>query len=61
MANDCGRATDHVVLETLNWTHTRQYHRKAVETYTRLHESASFEIVQAAQKDFPRAVEFSET
>lgn len=55
-----GRVTNYVVLETLNWIHTRQRHEMAVETYTRLNESAGFEIVQAAQKDFPRAVEFFE-
>lgn len=56
-----GRITNYVVLETLNWIHARQHHRKAVETYSRLNDSAGFEVVQAAQKDFPRAVEFFET
>lgn len=56
-----GRVTNYLVLEVLNWIHTRQYHRKAVETYERLAVSAGFEVVQAAQKDFSRAVELFET
>lgn len=56
-----GRVTNYVVLETLNWIHTRQRHQTAIETYERLHESAGFEIVHAAQKDFTRAVELFET
>ena len=56
-----GRVTNYVVLETLNWIHTRQHHAKAVETYDRLTESAGFEVLQAAQKDFHRAVELFET
>ncbi|UPM42649.1 type II toxin-antitoxin system VapC family toxin [Halocatena salina] len=56
-----GRVTNYVVLETLNWIHARQHHETAVETYERLHESAGFEIVHAAQKDFTRAVELFET
>ena len=56
-----GRVTDYVVLETLNWIHTRQRHQKAVETYSRLNESAGFEIHEAAQTDFARAVELFET
>lgn len=56
-----GRVTNYVVLETLNWIHARQRHAKAVETYDRLTESAGFEVLQAAQKDFHRAVELFET
>lgn len=56
-----GRVTNYVVLETLNWIHTRQHHAKAGETYDRLSTSAGFEVLQAAQKDFHRAVELFET
>lgn len=56
-----GRVTNYVVLETLNWIHTRRRHDKAVETYRRLNESAGFEVLQAAQKDFTRGVELFET
>jgi len=56
-----GRVTDYVVLEALNWIHTRQYHRTAVETYRRLVASAGFEVVGTARKDFSRAVELFET
>lgn len=43
--------------ETLNWIHDRRRHGKAVETYTRLNESAGFEVIHTPQKDFHRAVE----
>lgn len=56
-----GRVTNYVVLETLNWIHNRQQHKKAHEVYARLKESAGFEILHAAQKDFTRAVELFET
>jgi predicted nucleic acid-binding protein len=56
-----GRVTNYVILETLNWIHTRKRHETAVETRRRLNESAGFEVIQAAQKDFSRAVEFFET
>lgn len=56
-----GRVTNYVVLETLNWIHDRRRHGKAVETYTRLNESAGFEVLHAPQKDFHRAVELFET
>lgn len=56
-----GRATNYIILETLNWIHARKRHEKAVETYTRLNESAGFEVVHTAQKDFHRAVELFET
>jgi predicted nucleic acid-binding protein len=54
------RVTNFVVLETLNWIHERQRHGTAVETYERLSQSAGFEVVQAAQKDFHRATELFE-
>lgn len=56
-----GQVTNYVVLETLNWIHSRKRHETAVETYERLHTSAGFEIRQSAQKDFGRAVELFET
>lgn len=56
-----GRVTNYVLLETLNWIHARKHHQRAVETYRRLNASAGFELVQAAQRDFGRAVEFFET
>jgi predicted nucleic acid-binding protein len=56
-----GRVTNYIVLETLNWIHNRKRHAKAVETYERLNESAGFEVLHAAQKDFTNAVELFET
>lgn len=56
-----GHITNYIVLETLNWIHARQHHETAIETHARLTESAGFEIHQAAQKDFSRAVELFET
>jgi predicted nucleic acid-binding protein len=56
-----GRVTNYIVLETLNWIHNRKRHAKAVETYERLNQSAGFEVLHAAQKDFPRAMELFET
>lgn len=56
-----GRVTNYVILETLNWIHNRHHPRKAIEIYERLNESAGFELLQAAQKDFGRAVEIFET
>lgn len=56
-----GRVTNYVALETLNWIHERRYHGVAVETYERLNQSAGFEVIHAAQKDFARAVELFET
>jgi predicted nucleic acid-binding protein len=56
-----GRVTSYSVLETLNWIHTRKHHATAVEMYERLNQSAGFEVLHAAQKDFPRAVEYFET
>lgn len=55
-----GRVTNYLVLETLNWIHTRHWHRKAVEFQDRLTASSGFEIVHCAQKDFTRAVELFE-
>ncbi|WP_311173945.1 type II toxin-antitoxin system VapC family toxin [Halobellus ordinarius] len=52
-----GRVTNYVALETLNWISDRKYHEKAVETYDRLKQSAGFEVLHAAQKDFTNAVE----
>lgn len=56
-----GRVTNYVMLETLNWIHERQRSDKAVETYRQLNTSAGFELVHAAQKDFPRAIELFRT
>ncbi len=56
-----GRVTNYVALETLNWIHGRKRHAKASETYERLHQSAGFEIVHAAQTDFPSAVDLFQT
>jgi len=52
-----GRVTNYVALETLNWISDRKHHEKAVETYDRLKQSAGFEVLHAAQKDFANAVE----
>ena len=56
-----GRVTNDIVLETLNWIHNRKRHEKAVETYERLNQSAGFEVLHAAQKDFPSAVDLFQT
>ena len=56
-----GRVTNYIVLETLNWIHNRKRHSKAVETYERLNQSAGFEVLHAAQKDFPSAVDLFQT
>lgn len=50
------RVTNYVALETLNWIHNRKRHEKAVETYERLNQSAGFDVLHAAQKDFTNAV-----
>lgn len=55
------RVTDYVTLETLNWLHGRKRHDLAVDTYDRLTNSAGFEIVDSAQKDFTRAVDLFRT
>ena len=52
-----GRVTNDIILETLNWIHDRRRHPTAVETYERLNQSAGFEVLHAAQKDFPSAVD----
>jgi len=51
------RVTNYVLLESLNWIHERQRHDIAVDLQTRLADSAGFELVHCAQKDFHRAVE----
>ena len=56
-----GRVTNYIILETLNWIHDRKRHAKAVETYERLNQSAGFEVLHAAQKDFPSAVDLFQT
>jgi predicted nucleic acid-binding protein len=56
-----GRVTNYVVLETLNWIHTRKWHDKAVETYHRLNQSAGFEVLHAARKDYTRALQLFQT
>jgi len=55
------RVTNYVLLESLNWMHERQRHEIAVDLRSRLADSAGFEIVQCAQKDFHRAVELFES
>lgn len=55
------RITNYVLLESLNWIHERQRHDIAVDLRARLSDSAGFELVHAAQKDFHRAVELFET
>lgn len=55
------RITNYILLESLNWIHKRQRHDIAVDLRRRLVDSAGFELVQAAQKDFHRAVELFET
>jgi hypothetical protein len=52
-----GRVTNYIVQETLNWIHNRKRHAKAAEMYEQLNQSAGFEIIHTAQKDFHRAVE----
>ena len=53
--------TNYVALETLNWIHSRKRHEMAVETYERLNQSAGFELLHAAQKDFAEAVNLFQT
>lgn len=55
------RITNYVLLESLNWIHERQRHDIAVDLRNRLADSAGFELVHCAQKDFHRAVELFET
>jgi predicted nucleic acid-binding protein len=55
------RVTNYVLLETLNWIHERQRHDIALDLHHRLTDSAGFELIHAAQKDFNRAVELFET
>lgn len=56
-----GQVTNYIVLETLNWIHSRKRHEKAIETYERLNQSAGFEVLHAAQKDFSSALDLFET
>ena len=51
----------YVALETLNWLQARKRHDLAVDTFERLNDSAGFEVVDAAQKDFTRAVDLFRT
>lgn len=55
------RVTNYVLLEALNWIHERQRHDIALDLLARLSDSAGFELVHSAQKDFHRAVELFET
>jgi len=55
------RITNYVLLESLNWIHERQRHDIAVDLHDRLADSAGFELVHSAQKDYHRAVELFET
>jgi predicted nucleic acid-binding protein len=55
------RVTNYIILETLNWIHTRKRHETAIETYERLNQSAGFEVLHAAQKDFTTAVDRFQT
>ena len=54
------RVTNYVLLEALNWIHERRRHDIAIDLRRRLADSAGFELVHAAQKDFYRAVELFE-
>jgi len=55
------RITNYILLESLNWIHERQRHDIAVDLRKRLSDSAGFELVHSAQKDFYRAVDLFET
>jgi predicted nucleic acid-binding protein len=55
-----GRVTNYVLLETLNWIHTRKRHDIAVDLRQRLAASAGFELIHAAQVDFHSAVDLFE-
>lgn len=55
------RVTNYILLESLNWIHERQRHDIAVDLRNRLSNSAGFELVHSAQKDFHRAVDLFET
>ena len=55
------RVTNYVLLESLNWIHERRRHDIAVDLKNRLADSAGFEVVHCAQKDFRRAAELFET
>ncbi|WP_418284130.1 type II toxin-antitoxin system VapC family toxin [Halorubrum sp. DTA46] len=55
------RVTNYVLLESLNWIHERQRHEIAEDLKRRLADSAGFELVHCAQKDFTNATELFET
>lgn len=55
------RVTDYVLLESLNWIHTRQRHDIAVDLKNRLVESAGFELVDCVKKDLTKALELFDT
>lgn len=55
------RVTNYILLESLNWIHERRRHDIAVDLKRRLADSAGFEVVHCAQKDFHRAAELFET
>ncbi len=48
-------------MKALNWIHERKRHATTVDLYTRLTESAGFEIVHCAQKDYNWATKSFET
>lgn len=49
--------TNYVLLESLNWIHERKRHDIAVDLRRRLTNSAGFDLVHSAQKDYHRAVD----
>lgn len=49
--------TNYVLLESLNWIHERKRHDIAVDLRRRLTDSAGFDLVHSAQKDYQRAVD----
>lgn len=53
--------TNYVVAEVMNTLHSKHSQQHALEHYDRLGESAGFEIIQCAGKDFTRALDFFET
>ncbi|MEF8776329.1 MAG: PIN domain-containing protein [Haloarculaceae archaeon] len=55
------RITNYVLLESLNWIHERQRHDIAEDLKRRLTDSAGFELVHCAKKDFHRAMDLFET
>lgn len=55
------RVTNYVVAEVLNFIHARYTHSFALEVYQRIEQSAGFEVIHAAKKDYTAAVELFET